>query len=55
MRSFKNARAGRPTKKYAKYNTVNSLLAATYGAAAALEPRNISVKKTPIKNQNATR
>lgn len=42
---------GKIRRKYAKYKTVKSLLAPTYGAAAAREPRNISVRKTPIKNQ----
>jgi hypothetical protein len=46
--------AGRATRKYTKYSAVNNLLATTYGAAAAREPRNISVKKIPIKIQNRT-
>jgi hypothetical protein len=44
---------GKTTKKYAKYNPVNNLLAPTYGAAAARDPKNIKVKKIPTNSQNA--
>jgi hypothetical protein len=43
--------AGRTAKKYTKYSAVNSLLATTKGASAALIPRNIKVKKIAKKNQ----
>jgi hypothetical protein len=42
---------GRITRKYRKYSPVKSLLAPTYGAAAAREPRNIRVRNTPTKSQ----
>lgn len=47
-----HASAGKTNRKYAKYSPVNNLLAPTYGAAAARDPKNSRVRNTPANSQN---